>query len=158
MLCLPASITTPHMPYSCSIRWCRTRGVHLTRPPHSSTSCILIVLTVARFGVDYSFECTGNTDVMRSALECVHKGWGTSVVLGVAAAGQEISTRPFQLITGRTWKVRGGSTCFLPLARSWPLYFFLKTGLKNGNILTKSAGMWFVLPCSGTPKGSTFGH
>mmetsp|Transcript_26974 Transcript_26974/g.75798 ORF Transcript_26974/g.75798 Transcript_26974/m.75798 type:complete len:119 (-) Transcript_26974:345-701(-) len=56
------------------------------------------------FGVDYSFDCTGNVKVMRAALECSHRGWGTSVVIGVAAAGQEISTRPFQLVTGRTWK------------------------------------------------------
>ena len=55
-------------------------------------------------GADYSFECIGNTDVMRQALECVHKGWGESVIIGVAGAGQEISTRPFQLVTGRTWK------------------------------------------------------
>ncbi|XP_057438475.1 alcohol dehydrogenase class-3-like [Lotus japonicus] len=55
-------------------------------------------------GVDYSFECIGNVSVMRSALECTHKGWGTSVVVGVAASGQEISTRPFQLVTGRVWK------------------------------------------------------
>ncbi|XOV83157.1 MAG: S-(hydroxymethyl)glutathione dehydrogenase/class III alcohol dehydrogenase [bacterium] len=55
-------------------------------------------------GVDYSFECIGNTDVMRSALECCHKGWGESVIVGVAAAGKEISTRPFQLVTGRVWK------------------------------------------------------
>ncbi len=50
-----------------------------------------------------SFECIGNTQVMRAALECAHRGWGTSVVIGVAAAGQEISTRPFQLVTGRRW-------------------------------------------------------
>ena len=55
-------------------------------------------------GVDYSFECVGNVNVMRSALECCHKGWGTSVVIGVAGSGQEISTRPFQLVTGRVWK------------------------------------------------------
>lgn len=55
-------------------------------------------------GVDYSFDCTGNTEVMRSALECAARGWGTSVVVGVAAAGHEISTRPFQLVTGRSWK------------------------------------------------------
>ncbi|KAF8388308.1 hypothetical protein HHK36_026974 [Tetracentron sinense] len=55
-------------------------------------------------GVDFSFECIGNVSVMRAALECCHKGWGTSVILGVAASGQEISTRPFQLVTGRTWK------------------------------------------------------
>jgi len=55
-------------------------------------------------GVDYSFEAIGNTDVMRSALECTHKGWGVSVIIGVAASGREISTRPIQLVTGRTWK------------------------------------------------------
>ena len=56
-------------------------------------------------GVDYSFECIGNVEVMRSALECTHKGWGQSVVIGVAASGKEISTRPFQLVTGvyRDW-------------------------------------------------------
>ena len=55
-------------------------------------------------GADYTFDCTGNVNVMRQALECSHRGWGQSVVIGVAAAGQEISTRPFQLVTGRTWK------------------------------------------------------
>lgn len=55
-------------------------------------------------GVDYSFECVGNVHLMRAALECCHKGWGTSVIIGVAGSGQEISTRPFQLVTGRTWK------------------------------------------------------
>ncbi len=55
-------------------------------------------------GADYTFDCTGNTKVMRQALECSHRGWGESIVIGVAGAGQEISTRPFQLVTGRTWK------------------------------------------------------
>jgi S-(hydroxymethyl)glutathione dehydrogenase/alcohol dehydrogenase len=55
-------------------------------------------------GADYSFECIGNTTTMRQALECCHKGWGQSIIIGVAAAGQEISTRPFQLVTGRQWK------------------------------------------------------
>jgi len=55
-------------------------------------------------GVDYSFECIGNVNVMRQALECCHKGWGTSVIIGVAGAGQEIATRPFQLVTGRNWR------------------------------------------------------
>ncbi|MDT0576207.1 S-(hydroxymethyl)glutathione dehydrogenase/class III alcohol dehydrogenase [Croceicoccus sp. F390] len=55
-------------------------------------------------GADYSFDCTGNTDVMRQALECCHKGWGTSIIIGVAEAGKEISTRPFQLVTGRNWR------------------------------------------------------
>jgi S-(hydroxymethyl)glutathione dehydrogenase/alcohol dehydrogenase len=55
-------------------------------------------------GADYSFECVGNVDLMRQALECCHRGWGVSVIIGVAGAGQEIKTRPFQLVTGRTWK------------------------------------------------------
>ena len=55
-------------------------------------------------GVDYSFECIGNVDVMRAALECCHKGWGESTIIGVAGAGQEIRTRPFQLVTGRVWR------------------------------------------------------
>lgn len=55
-------------------------------------------------GVDYSFDCTGNTNVMRQALECCHRGWGQSIIIGVAEAGKEISTRPFQLVTGRVWK------------------------------------------------------
>ncbi|KAM9777644.1 alcohol dehydrogenase class-3 chain L [Neosynchiropus ocellatus] len=63
---------------------------------------VLVELTDG--GVDYSFECVGNVGIMRAALEACHKGWGTSVIIGVAAAGQEISTRPFQLVTGRTWK------------------------------------------------------
>jgi len=55
-------------------------------------------------GADFSFECVGNTNLMRQALECTHRGWGTSIIVGVAAAGQEISTRPFQLVTGRNWR------------------------------------------------------
>jgi S-(hydroxymethyl)glutathione dehydrogenase/alcohol dehydrogenase len=55
-------------------------------------------------GADYSFECIGNVQIMRQALECCHKGWGVATIIGVAGAGQEISTRPFQLVTGRVWK------------------------------------------------------
>jgi S-(hydroxymethyl)glutathione dehydrogenase/alcohol dehydrogenase len=55
-------------------------------------------------GADFSFECVGNTNLMRQALECTHRGWGTSIIIGVAASGQEISTRPFQLVTGRNWR------------------------------------------------------
>jgi S-(hydroxymethyl)glutathione dehydrogenase / alcohol dehydrogenase len=55
-------------------------------------------------GVDYSFECIGNVNVMRSALECCHKGWGEATIIGVAGAGEEIHTRPFQLVTGRVWR------------------------------------------------------
>ena len=63
-----------------------------------------VIVELTDGGVDYSFECVGNVNLMRSALECCHKGWGESVVIGVAGAGQEISTRPFQLVTGRVWR------------------------------------------------------
>lgn len=63
-----------------------------------------VIVDMTDGGVDYSFECIGNVDLMRSALECCHKGWGESIIIGVAGAGQEISTRPFQLVTGRVWR------------------------------------------------------
>jgi len=63
-----------------------------------------VIVELTDGGVDYSFECIGNVHVMRSALECCHKGWGESIIIGVAGAGQEISTRPFQLVTGRVWR------------------------------------------------------
>ncbi len=63
-----------------------------------------VIIDLTDGGVDYSFECIGNVSVMRSALECCHKGWGESIIIGVADAGQEISTRPFQLVTGRVWR------------------------------------------------------
>merc|ERR1712196_218172 len=64
---------------------------------------VLVEMSPTKFGFDYTFDCTGNTDVMRSALEAAHRGWGQSCVIGVAAAGKELSTRPFQLVTGRRW-------------------------------------------------------
>jgi S-(hydroxymethyl)glutathione dehydrogenase/alcohol dehydrogenase len=63
-----------------------------------------VIVELTNGGVDYSFECIGNTGLMRAALECCHKGWGESTIIGVAGAGQEISTRPFQLVTGRVWR------------------------------------------------------
>ena len=63
-----------------------------------------VIVDLTDGGVDFSFECIGNTNTMRSALECCHKGWGESIIIGVAGAGQEISTRPFQLVTGRVWR------------------------------------------------------
>lgn len=63
-----------------------------------------VIVEMTEWGVDYSFECVGNTSLMRAALECAHRGWGESIIIGVAGAGQEISTRPFQLVTGRVWK------------------------------------------------------
>lgn len=71
---------------------------------HADRNVQDVIVEMTDGGVDYSFECVGDVRVMRSALECCHKGWGTSVIVGVAAAGTEISTRPFQLVTGRTWK------------------------------------------------------
>jgi S-(hydroxymethyl)glutathione dehydrogenase/alcohol dehydrogenase len=63
-----------------------------------------VIVDLTNGGVDYSFECIGNVNLMRAALECAHKGWGESIIVGVAGAGQEISTRPFQLVTGRVWR------------------------------------------------------
>ena len=65
---------------------------------------VAAIIDLTDGGVDYSFECIGNVEVMRQALECCHKGWGESVIIGVAGAGQEIATRPFQLVTGRVWR------------------------------------------------------
>ncbi|WP_024436228.1 zinc-binding dehydrogenase, partial [Acinetobacter baumannii] len=63
-----------------------------------------VLVEMTKWGVDHTFECIGNVNVMRSALESAHRGWGQSVIIGVAGAGKEISTRPFQLVTGRVWK------------------------------------------------------
>ena len=73
-------------------------------PKDSSTPVQQVIVDMTDGGVDYSFECIGNVDVMRAALECCHKGWGESIIIGVAGAGQEIRTRPFQLVTGRVWR------------------------------------------------------
>jgi S-(hydroxymethyl)glutathione dehydrogenase/alcohol dehydrogenase len=72
--------------------------------PKSVDNVVDAIIQLTDGGADYSFECIGNTTTMRQALECCHKGWGVSVIIGVAAAGQEIATRPFQLVTGRVWK------------------------------------------------------
>ena len=71
---------------------------------HPDTPIQQVIVDLTDGGVDFSFECIGNVNVMRSALECCHKGWGESIIIGVAGAGQEISTRPFQLVTGRVWR------------------------------------------------------
>jgi S-(hydroxymethyl)glutathione dehydrogenase / alcohol dehydrogenase len=73
-------------------------------PEADGTPIQQVIVDMTDGGVDYSFECIGNVTTMRAALECCHKGWGESVIIGVAAAGQEISTRPFQLVTGRVWR------------------------------------------------------
>lgn len=77
---------------------------HFVNPQEVERDLVPYLVDLTKGGADYSFECIGNTKVMRQALECCHKGWGVSVIVGVAGAGQEISTRPFQLVTGRVWK------------------------------------------------------
>jgi S-(hydroxymethyl)glutathione dehydrogenase/alcohol dehydrogenase len=72
--------------------------------PNETDNIVEAICDLTNGGVDYSFECIGNVDVMRQALECCHKGWGESVIIGVAGAGKEITTRPFQLVTGRVWR------------------------------------------------------
>ena len=77
---------------------------HFVNPAELEDELVPYLVSLTRGGADYSFECIGNVQVMRQALECCHKGWGTSVIIGVAPAGAEISTRPFQLVTGRNWR------------------------------------------------------
>jgi S-(hydroxymethyl)glutathione dehydrogenase / alcohol dehydrogenase len=77
---------------------------HFVNPSEVQGDLVPYLVDLTGGGADYSFECVGNVKVMRQALECCHKGWGTSVIIGVAGAGEEISTRPFQLVTGRVWK------------------------------------------------------
>ncbi len=77
---------------------------HFVNPKEVGGDLVAHLQSLTDGGADYSFECIGNVDVMRQALECCHRGWGVSVVIGVAGAGQEIKTRPFQLVTGRVWK------------------------------------------------------
>jgi len=77
---------------------------HFVNPDEVAGDLVPYLVDLTRGGADASFECIGNVKTMRQALECCHKGWGTSVIIGVAGAGEEISTRPFQLVTGRVWK------------------------------------------------------
>lgn len=77
---------------------------HFINPNDLHTDLVPYLIHLTQGGADYSFECVGNTTLMRQALECCHKGWGVSVIIGVAASGKEIATRPFQLVTGRVWK------------------------------------------------------
>ncbi|MCZ6741286.1 MAG: S-(hydroxymethyl)glutathione dehydrogenase/class III alcohol dehydrogenase [Alphaproteobacteria bacterium] len=77
---------------------------HFVDPAEVGGDLVAYLVDLTGGGADYSFECIGNTEVMRQALECCHKGWGESVIIGVAGAGAEISTRPFQLVTGRVWR------------------------------------------------------
>jgi S-(hydroxymethyl)glutathione dehydrogenase/alcohol dehydrogenase len=77
---------------------------HFVNPKEIGTDLVPYLVNLTNGGADYSFECVGDVTLMRQALECCHKGWGVSVIIGVAPAGAEISTRPFQLVTGRVWK------------------------------------------------------
>ena len=77
---------------------------HFVNPKEVKGDLVAHLVELTDGGADYSFECVGNVDLMRQALECCHRGWGTSIVVGVAGAGQEIKTRPFQLVTGRNWR------------------------------------------------------
>jgi S-(hydroxymethyl)glutathione dehydrogenase/alcohol dehydrogenase len=77
---------------------------HFVNPKELKGDVVAHLVELTQGGADYSFECIGNTQVMRQALECCHRGWGQSIIIGVAAAGQEIATRPFQLVTGRVWR------------------------------------------------------
>ena len=85
--------------------WGKKFGMtHFVNPSEIKGDLVDYLVDLTGGGADYSFECIGNVDVMRQALECAHKGWGESIIIGVAGAGQEIKTRPFQLVTGRSWK------------------------------------------------------
>ncbi len=77
---------------------------HFVNPKDVKGDLVPHLVELTKGGADYSFECIGNVDVMRQALECTHRGWGESIIIGVAGSGQEIKTRPFQLVTGRVWK------------------------------------------------------
>jgi S-(hydroxymethyl)glutathione dehydrogenase / alcohol dehydrogenase len=77
---------------------------HYVNPKDLKGELVPYLVDLTGGGADYSFECIGNVEVMRQALECCHRGWGVSVIIGVAGSGQEIKTRPFQLVTGRVWK------------------------------------------------------
>jgi S-(hydroxymethyl)glutathione dehydrogenase / alcohol dehydrogenase len=77
---------------------------HFVNPKEIGSELVPYLVNLTGGGADYSFECVGDVTLMRQALECCHKGWGVSVIIGVAPSGAEISTRPFQLVTGRVWK------------------------------------------------------
>jgi S-(hydroxymethyl)glutathione dehydrogenase/alcohol dehydrogenase len=77
---------------------------HFVNPAEVEDDLVPYLVDLTRGGADYAFECVGNVKLMRQALECCHKGWGECIIIGVAGAGQEIATRPFQLVTGRTWR------------------------------------------------------
>src|SRR5450432_2865914 len=86
-------------------KWGERFGMtHFVNPREAGNDLVKYLVDLTKGGADYTFECVGNVDLMRTALECCHKGWGESIIIGVAPAGAEIKTRPFQLVTGRQWK------------------------------------------------------
>jgi len=85
-------------------QWGRRFGMTHFANPKDETDIVAHLVALTDGGADYSFDCTGNTEVMRQALECCHRGWGESIIIGVAESGKEIRTRPFQLVTGRSWR------------------------------------------------------
>ena len=93
-------------PEKCKLakEWGATDCINPKDYPDKPIQQVLVDQSPDGWGIDYTFECIGNVDVMRAALECAHRGWGESIVIGVAASGKEVSTRPFQLVTGRVWK------------------------------------------------------
>ena len=85
--------------------WGKRFGMtHFVNPSEVKGDLVSYLVDLTKGGADYSFECIGNVNIMRTALECAHKGWGESIIIGVAGSGEEISTRPFQLVTGRSWR------------------------------------------------------
>jgi len=85
--------------------WGKKFGMtHFVNPNEVEGDLVAHLVDITGGGADYSFDCIGNVNVMRQALECTHKGWGESIIIGVAGAGKEITTRPFQLVTGRSWR------------------------------------------------------
>lgn len=86
-------------------KWGERFGMtHFVNPKDAGNDLVKYLVDLTKGGADYTFECVGNVDLMRTALECCHKGWGESIIIGVAPAGAEIKTRPFQLVTGRVWR------------------------------------------------------
>ena len=85
--------------------WGKRFGMtHFVNPSEVKGDLVSHLVDLTKGGADYSFECIGNVNIMRTALECAHKGWGESIIIGVAGSGEEIRTRPFQLVTGRSWR------------------------------------------------------
>ena len=100
-----------------------------------------VIVEMTNGGVDYSFECVGNVDLMRAALECCHKGWGESVIVGVAGAGQEISTRPFQLVTGRVWRGTAFGGCKGKSQLPGMVDQYMDGGIKVDEFITHTMGL-----------------